>query len=93
MVLARGVEEEKADRAMTRGFSNRTACSALLKTYCYDRFAYEEGTYDAQSDYADFVTVWHGYLIRLALQKNTPLTDEDMDLAVRIASDMWIVEQ
>ncbi len=48
---------------------------------------------DAQSDYADFVTVWHGYLIRLALQKNAPLTDGDMDLAVRIASDMWIVEQ
>ena len=48
---------------------------------------------DAQSDYADFVTVWHGYLIRLALQKNAPLTDEDMELAVRIASDMWIVEQ
>ena len=48
---------------------------------------------DAQSDYADFVTVWHGYLITLALQKNAPLTDADMDLAVRIASDMWIVEQ
>ena len=48
---------------------------------------------DAQSDYADFVTVWHGYLITLALQKSAPLTDADMDLAVRIASDMWIVEE
>ncbi len=48
---------------------------------------------DAQSDYADFVTVWHGYLITLALQKNAPLTDEDTELAIRIASDMWIVEQ
>ncbi len=48
---------------------------------------------DAQSDYADFVTVWHGYFIVIALQKNTHLTDEDIELARRIASDMWIVEQ
>lgn len=48
---------------------------------------------DAQSDYADFVTIWNGYFIVIALQKNTVLTDTDFDLALRIASDMWITEQ
>ena len=48
---------------------------------------------DAQSDYADFVTVWHGYFIVIALQKTSYLTDEDLELARQIASDMWIVEQ
>ncbi len=48
---------------------------------------------DAQSDYADMITVWHGYFIRAALQKSSQLTEEDMALAMRIASDMWFVEQ
>ena len=48
---------------------------------------------DAQTDYADLVTVWNGYLIDISLQKKTQITDEDMELAGQIASDMWIVEE
>ena len=48
---------------------------------------------DAQTAYADMIMVWEGYIIRINLQKPTELTDEDLDLVTRIASDMWIVEQ
>ena len=48
---------------------------------------------DAQSSYADMISVWQGYVFRTNLQKPTELTDEDLELATKIASDMWIVEQ
>ena len=48
---------------------------------------------DAQGDHSDIVTVWQGYVIHITLQKASELTEEDMALATKIASDMWIVEQ
>lgn len=47
---------------------------------------------DAQSAYADMVSVWHGYVFRIDLQKTSELTDEDLELATKIASDMWVIE-
>ena len=54
-------------------------------------FTVTEG--DAQAAYADMIMVWEGYIIRVNLQKPTELTEEDMELATQIASDMWVVEQ
>ena len=54
-------------------------------------FTVSEG--NAQSDYADMVMVWKGYVFRINLQKATELTDEDLDIATQIASDMWVIEQ
>lgn len=54
-------------------------------------FTVTEG--DAQTAYADMIMVWEGYIIRVNLQKPTELTEEDMELATQIASDMWVVEQ
>ena len=54
-------------------------------------FTVTEG--NAQSDYADMLMVWKGYVFRIDLQKATELTDEDLDIATQIASDMWVVEQ
>ena len=48
---------------------------------------------DAQTDYADLITVWNGYFITIGIQKMEQITDEDMELALRIASDLWIVEK
>ena len=48
---------------------------------------------DAQTDYADLITIWNGYFITIGLQKTDQITDEDMELALRIASDLWIVEK
>ncbi|MBR1408096.1 MAG: hypothetical protein IJ573_04265 [Clostridia bacterium] len=54
-------------------------------------FVVTEGS--AQSDYCDMVMVWKGYVFRINLQKATELTDEDLDIATQIASDMWVIEQ
>lgn len=48
---------------------------------------------DAQTDYADLITIWNGYFITIGIQKTEQITDEDMELALRIASDLWIVEK
>ena len=48
---------------------------------------------DAQTDYADMIMLWKGYFIHLALQKPTEITDEDLVMARKVASDMWVVEQ
>lgn len=48
---------------------------------------------DSQTDYADMITLWHGYFITVGIQKATNLVDEDMEVAAQIVSDMWIVEQ
>ena len=54
-------------------------------------FVVTEG--DAQTDYADMISVWQGYVFRIDLQKPTELTDADYDIATKIASDMWITEE
>ena len=48
---------------------------------------------DAQTDYADMITIWHGYIITVGLQKTEQLTDADMELATQIVSDLWIVQK
>lgn len=48
---------------------------------------------DAQTDYADLITIWNGYFITIGIQKTEQITDEDMELALRIASDLWIIEK
>ncbi|MGN0996935.1 MAG: hypothetical protein ACI4PG_08490 [Candidatus Ventricola sp.] len=48
---------------------------------------------DAQTDYADLLTIWNGYFITVGLQKTEQIVDEDMDLALQIVSDLWIVER
>lgn len=48
---------------------------------------------DAQTDYADLITIWNGYFITIGIQKTEQITEEDMELALRIASDLWIVEK
>ena len=48
---------------------------------------------DAQTDYADLLTIWNGYFITVGIQKTEQITDEDMDLALRIVSDLWVVEK
>lgn len=48
---------------------------------------------DAQTDYADLITIWNGYFVTVGLQKTEQIVDEDMDLALQIVSDLWIVEK
>ena len=48
---------------------------------------------DAQTDYADLITIWNGYFITIGIQKTEQIVDADMELALRIASDLWIVEK
>lgn len=45
--------EAAADQAMLRCGSKETAASALIKIYYYDRFSWEQGTYDTQSDFTE----------------------------------------
>ncbi len=54
-------------------------------------FVVTEG--DAQTAYADMISVWQGYVFRIDLQKPTELTDADYDIVTKIASDMWVVEE
>lgn len=46
-------EEAAADQAMLRCGSREAAASALVKIYYYDRFDWEQGTFDTESDYAE----------------------------------------
>ena len=48
---------------------------------------------DAQTDYADMITIWNGYFITVGIQKEEQIVDEDMELALRIVSDLWVVEK
>lgn len=48
---------------------------------------------DAQTDYADMITIWNGYFITVGIQKAEQIVEEDMELALRIVSDLWVVEK
>ena len=48
---------------------------------------------DAQTDYADMITIWNGYFITVGIQKMEQIVEEDMELARRLVSDLWIVEK
>ena len=48
---------------------------------------------DAQTDYADMITIWNGYFITVGIQKTEQIVEEDMELALRIVSDLWVVEK
>ena len=48
---------------------------------------------DAQTDYADMITIWNGYFITVGIQKTEQIVEEDMELALRIVSDLWIVQK
>lgn len=44
-------------------------------------------------DYADMITIWHGYIFNIGLQKTTKITEEDMQLATQVVSNMWVVKK
>ena len=48
---------------------------------------------DAQTDYADMITIWNGYFITVGIQKTEKIVDEDMELALQIVSDLWVVDK
>lgn len=48
---------------------------------------------DAQTDYADMITIWNGYFITVGIQKTEQIVDEDMELALQIVSDLWVVDK
>ena len=48
---------------------------------------------DAQTDYADMITIWNGYFITVGIQKADPIVEEDLELALQIVSDLWVVEK
>lgn len=48
---------------------------------------------EADSDYGEILTVYQGYIISASLLKQDSLTREDYELAVKILSDLWIVDK
>lgn len=48
---------------------------------------------DAQTDYADMITIWNGYFITVGIQKTEQIVEEDMELALQIVSDLWVVDK
>ena len=83
-------EELEAARAVLTADYNDPAIEIRETEYGTALFVVTEG--DAQTSYADLISVWQGYVFRIDLQKPTELTDADYDLATKIASDIWVIE-
>ena len=47
----------------------------------------------AESDYAEYVTIYQGYMVTVALVKDSELSDADLALGLQLLSDMWFVEK
>ena len=84
-------EEMNAAREVLTADYNDPQIEIRETEYGTALFVVTEG--DAQTDYADMISVWQGYVFRIDLQKPTELTDADYDIATKIASDMWITEE
>ena len=84
-------EELDAAKAVLVADYNEPTVTLGETEYGTALFTVTEG--DAQTAYADMIMVWHGYVIRISLQKDSELTDADMELVRKIASDMWVVEE
>ena len=85
-------EMAQAVEALTsEGYANPTV--GLLETAYGTKVLYidENG---ADSDYAEMVSIWKGYVINMFYSNESrELTEEDRDTGLTILSDMWVVEQ
>lgn len=46
---------------------------------------------DCSYDYVEYVTIYEGYFISLGILTDTPITEAEMETALTLLSDMWIV--
>lgn len=45
----------------------------------------------AGDDYAEYITIYEGYFVSVAVVKDSELTEEDLAIALKLMSDLWIV--
>ena len=45
----------------------------------------------AGDDWAEYIAIYEGYFISIAIVKDTDLTEEDLATALKVLSDLWIV--
>ena len=82
-------ELEEMRDILTEGYNTPTV--TLTKTaHGTDVLLVEEPDDGADGDYASILTIWQGYLISVDAYGDEELTDEDLDLALTIMSDLWV---
>lgn len=47
---------------------------------------------EAESDYADLLTIWHGYFVGVSLLKQDEITPADLDMGMKLMSNLWVVD-
>ena len=85
-------EEETAQVTayLTEDYSDPTL-SILSTGHGTNYVLVEENNTD--TDVADIITIWNGYVIWIGLQKNTDITQADLDLGGKILTDIWVTEK
>lgn len=88
--LAEMSEDDKAamQAICSEGYSN-PVFSETQTSHGTDLIVINES--DVETDYADVFTIYEGYFINASMLKDSELTDDDLALAVKLLSDLWIV--